>query len=125
MEKPFDFEMVGKKMPYSVPENFFDTLEENLKTVVLETNTTQTPTIRKNSHRKWIYMVSGAVAAVGLLLFTIRIFLPKQNLSDGSFEQVELAFNQLTPWLYNEPVLQPVVHDSYAVCHHSAPPPPC
>ena len=97
MEKPFDFEMVGKKMPYSVPENFFDTLEENLKTVVLETNTTQTPTIRKNSHRKWIYMVSGAVAAVGLLLFTIRIFLPKQNLSDGSFEQVELAFNQLTP----------------------------
>lgn len=96
MEKPFDFEMVGKKMPYSVPENFFDTMEENLKTMVKETDNTPTCSIRKNNHRKWMYLTTGIVAAVALLLLTVRIFIPKQSASDYSFDQVELAFNNLS-----------------------------
>ena len=96
MEETFDFEMIGKKMPYSVPENFFDTMEENLKTMVMETDNTPTHPIKKNNHRKWVYLTTGIVAAVALLLLTVHIFLPKQSASDYSFDQVELAFNNLS-----------------------------
>ncbi|MBO4655842.1 MAG: hypothetical protein J5644_09890 [Bacteroidales bacterium] len=96
MEEPFNFEKIGKKMPYSVPENFFDTMEENLKTMVMETDNTPTHPIKKNNHRKWVYLTTGIVAAVALLLLTVHIFLPKQSASDYSFDQVELAFNNLS-----------------------------
>ena len=96
MEETFDFEMIGKKMPYSVPENFFDTMEENLKTMVMETDNTPTHPIKKNNHRKWVYLTTGIVAAVALLLITVRILIPKQSASDYSFDQVELAFNNLS-----------------------------
>ena len=96
MEEPFIFEKIGKKMPYSVPENFFDTMEENLKTMVMETDNTPTHPIKKNNHRKWVYLTTGIVAAVALLLLTVHIFLPKQSASDYSFDQVELAFNNLS-----------------------------
>ena len=96
MEEPFNFEKIGKKMPYSVPENFFDTMEENLKTMVMETDNTPTHPFKKNNHRKWVYLTTGIVAAVALLLLTVHIFLPKQSASDYSFDQVELAFNNLS-----------------------------
>ena len=96
MEETFDFEMIGKKMPYSVPENFFDTMEENLKTMVMETDNTSTHPIRKNNHRKRVYLTTGIVAAVALLLLTVRILIPKQSASDYSFDHVELAFNNLS-----------------------------
>ena len=30
MEKGFDFNKIGKRMPYQVPDGFFDQLEENV-----------------------------------------------------------------------------------------------
>ena len=34
MNKDFDFNEVGKRMPYTVPEGFFDKMEENIMTAV-------------------------------------------------------------------------------------------
>ena len=33
MKREFDFNDIGKRMPYKVPEGFFDTLEDNAVTV--------------------------------------------------------------------------------------------
>ena len=32
MDKKFDFNQIGKRMPYSTPDNFFDKLETEVKT---------------------------------------------------------------------------------------------
>jgi len=96
MEEPFDFEKIGKKMPYSVPEGFFDTMEENIHSALSETNTHPLSSTVKNIRRKWIFLLTGAVAAVALLLLAVRIFLPTPYASEYSFEKVELAFNNLS-----------------------------
>lgn len=96
MEETFDFEMIGKKMPYSVPEGFFDTMEENIHSALSVTKTHPFSSTVKNKRRKWIYLLTGAVAAVALLLLTLRIFLSNPSASEYSFEMVELAFNNLS-----------------------------
>ena len=96
MKEPFDFEKIGKKMPYSVPEGFFDTMEENIHSALSETNTHPLSSTVKNKHLKRIYLLTGAVAAVALLLLTLRIFLSNPSASEYSFENVELAFNNLS-----------------------------
>ena len=96
MKEPFDFEKIGKKMPYSVPEGFFDTMEENIQSALSVTKTHPFSSTVKNKRRKWIYLLTGAVAAVALLLLTVRIFRPTPSASEYSFEMVELAFNNLS-----------------------------
>ena len=81
MEEPFDFEKIGKKMPYSVPEGFFDTMEKNIHSALSETNTHPLSSTVKNKRRKKIYLLTGAVAAVALLLLTLRIFHPNTSSS--------------------------------------------
>ena len=39
MDKQFNFEQVGKRMPYNVPDGFFDQLEQNVMAEVMADNT--------------------------------------------------------------------------------------
>ena len=39
MEKTFDFNTIGKRMPYTVPDGFFDKMEEDI-VASLSSNTT-------------------------------------------------------------------------------------
>ena len=81
-----DLEKMGKKMPYNVPDGFFDTIEERLMQEV--------PTKKKNaSLPRVVLWTSLAVAASLALLLVLR--QGKTLTSEDSFEQVEIAFNQL------------------------------
>lgn len=97
MKETFDFEKIGKKMPYRVPENFLDTIEKNVLSSVAKTNIVQLSTNKRNKRRMWFYLTTGAAAAIVLLLLTVHIFVSKEAIQDYSLEQVEMAFNQLTP----------------------------
>ena len=109
MEKIFDFEQVGKRMPYIVPDGFFDKLEADVMQDV-KAETTQ-PKIRKitmphfdlgskKTHTVKIAVRSAiAVAATVALFFVVRAMLPKSEpvlASADDFASVDLAFNNLS-----------------------------
>ena len=82
-----DLKKMKKTMPYTVPEGFFDAMEEHLM---------QEVEIKKKSRkiRNAALWTGFAVAASLALLLVVWQMTPK---SDGnSFEQVEMAFNQLS-----------------------------
>lgn len=85
MEK--DLEKMSKTMPYTVPEGFFDEMEELLIQEVAPKKT-------KSKARNVVLWTSLAVAASLALLLVLRQGWHKTD--DVSFEQVEMAFNQLS-----------------------------
>ncbi len=80
-------EKMKKTMPYTVPDGFFDMMEECLMQ--------ETVTIKEKSNlRKIALWTSLAVAASLALLMVLRqdVFQTEES----SFEQVEIAFTQLS-----------------------------
>ena len=82
-----DLEKMKKTMPYTVPDGFFDMMEERL---MQETVTKK----EKSKLRKVTLWTGLAVAASLALLLVLRQMTPKSD--ENSFEQVEMAFNQLS-----------------------------
>ena len=94
MEQNYDFSKIGKQMPYTVPDGFFDELEEN---VMREVKVQPA----KKDKAKTIRMAIRAALAVAACLALFLIV--KKNLPQGNdntitddFENVELAFNNLS-----------------------------
>ena len=84
-----DLEKMGKTMPYTVPEGFFDAMEERLMQKV-------TAKKKKSRLTKVVLWTGLAVAASLALLLVLRQGLSK--VETDSFEQVEMAFNQLSDY---------------------------
>ena len=82
-----DLENMEKKMPYTVPEGFFDEMEKHLMQEV--------ETKKKNRKLLNTALWTGfAVAASLALLLVLR--QGWHNTEDESFKQVDMAFNQLS-----------------------------
>lgn len=91
MEKKFDFNQIGKRMPYSTPDNFFDKLEKEVKASL--------PSERNNKRTHILTISVLSIAASLLLLFGISTTINKRN-NDAKNEKynmaaVEKAFNNL------------------------------
>ena len=82
-----DLETMKKTMPYTVPDGFFDMMEERLMQETVEKK-------EKSNLRKVALWTGLAVAASLALLLVVRQLTPKSD--ENSFEQVETAFNQLS-----------------------------
>ena len=78
---------MSKTMPYTVPEGFFDEMEERLMQEVAPKKT-------KSKAHKVVLWTSLAVAASFALLLVLR--QGWHHGDEASFEQVEMAFNQLS-----------------------------
>ena len=82
-----ELEKMGKKTPYTVPEGFFEDMEERLMQEV--------ETKKRNLKTRNVALWTGfAVAASLALLLVLRQGFSKGD--EASFEQVEMAFNQLS-----------------------------
>ena len=93
-----DLEKMKKTMPYTVPDGFFDMMEERLRQ--------ETVTKKEKSNLRKVALWTGlAVAASLALLLVVRQMTPKGD--ENSFEQVETAFNQLSD------VDQEIIFDYY------------
>ena len=96
MEKTFDFEKIGKRMPYTVPDDFFTKLEESVMDEVKKE--TAQPKHRKTALRIALRSVL-AVAATVALIFVVRATLPTSEpvlASANDFDSVQQAFNNLS-----------------------------
>ena len=74
MEQNYDFSKIGKQMPYTVPDGFFDKLEENLMNEVKAQ-----PAQKKKA----------------TAILVVKKVLPQDTTTDD-FANVELAFNNLS-----------------------------
>ena len=82
-----DLEKMKKTMPYTVPDGFFDMMEERLKQETVAKK-------EKSNMRKVALWTGFAVAASLALLLVVRQVSSRST--EHSFEQVETAFNQLS-----------------------------
>ena len=82
-----DLEKMKKTMPYTVPEGFFDMMEERLMQETVKKK-------EKSNLRKIALWTGLAVAASLALLMVLRQGLFQTE--ESSFEQVEIAFTQLS-----------------------------
>ena len=82
-----DLEKMKKTMPYTVPDGFFDMMEERLMQETVKKK-------EKSNLRKIALWTGLAVAASLALLMVLRQGLFQTE--ESSFEQVEIAFTQLS-----------------------------
>ena len=92
MEQNYDLSKIGKQMPYTVPDGFFDKLEENVMNEVKAQPAKKKATVIRMAFRAAI-----AVAACIALFLVVKKVLPQdQDTNIDDFENVELAFNNLS-----------------------------
>ena len=93
MEQNYDFNSIGKKMPYTVPDNFFDKLEEDVMNEVAS----QPVKEKKPKALRIAIRTLLAVAACLALFLIVKKALPQgeESIADD-FTSVELAFNNLS-----------------------------
>lgn len=93
MEKELDMlNGIGKRMPYTVPDDFFGKMEENIMQQLKEEQAT-----KAKSHKKALRIALRSVLAVAAaiaMFFVVKPLLPNSNVDD--FGSVELAFNNLS-----------------------------
>ena len=91
MNKDFDFDKVGKRMPYQVPDSFFAQLESN----VMQEVKSEVAVAKKLRFRRITWgTIIGAAAAVALL---VTVNLKSTKVKEYSAEAVNQAFSQLQP----------------------------
>lgn len=94
MEKEFDFTSIGKRMPYSIPDGFFDKLEEIVKVEVRGQNEeAKGKPARKRAVTVALRSVLAVAAAVALF-FVVQITFFKSE-PQHDFASVEQAFENL------------------------------
>ena len=96
MDKQFDFEQLGKRMPYNVPDGFFDQLEQNVMAEVTAGNIATEKPKQKARTVKMTFRILLTAAAAVALFFVVTKNMPSDTTED-SFANVELAYNNLSP----------------------------
>ena len=93
MEQNYDFSKIGKQMPYTVPDRFFDQLEERVMSEVVKAQ----PTKKKANVVRMAIRAAIAIAACIALFLVVKKVLPQNdNTLTDDFDSVELAFNNLS-----------------------------
>ncbi len=93
MKKDFDFDNIGKRMPYRTPDGFFDEMESD---VWKEIQRESAASSKRRKFRPYIIAGTLAVAAGVALMFVLRPFSADDGTMDG-FYRVEQAFADLSP----------------------------
>ena len=98
----FDFSKVGKRMPYSTPDDFFKEMEANILEQVKDDK--QVPVRRQPKKRPLMKVIWAAAMAVAasvavLLVLNIDFAAPHSSLpsqADNEMQAVDQAFAQLS-----------------------------
>lgn len=90
MKRDFNFDHIGKRLPYTAPDGFLDDMENNVSETVKQE---MLPSKPKRHFRLW-YSLTGGLVAASIALFVVCNLLP--NDSRSNFEDVEKAFANLS-----------------------------
>ena len=68
MKRDFDFDRIGKRLPYTAPEGFLDDMENNVWETVRQE---MLPSKPKRRFRLW-YSLTGGLVAASIALLVVR-----------------------------------------------------
>lgn len=88
MKRDFNFDRIGKRLPYTAPDGFLDDMENN----VWETVRQEMLPSKRHFHL-W-YSLTGGLVAASIALFVVCNLLPDDSRSN--FDDVEKAFTNLS-----------------------------
>ena len=92
----FDFNDVGKRMPYQVPDGFFSSMEEKIMQQVADVPLEDAPAHGK-SHFNILWRTLISTAAVAAIVIGLWVVLQPKDSAAADFAAVEKAFDQLSP----------------------------
>lgn len=90
MKEEFDFNRIGKRLPYTTPDSFLDDIEKNVWESIKDEILPSKP---KRNYRLW-YFISGGLVAASIALLIVFNILPDYPKND--FEKIEQAFANLS-----------------------------
>ncbi len=90
MEKDFNLDNMGKRMPYTVPDNFFSDMEQ---TVMERVAVTRSVTLKSTHKVRLMRRMAVAAAAVAVLALTFTHWQP--SVATAEAETLEQAFDRL------------------------------
>lgn len=90
MEKDFNLDSIGKRMPYTVPDNFFSDMEQ---TVMERVADTRSVTLKSTHKVRLMRRMAIAAAAVAVLVLTFSHWQP--SVATAEAETLEQAFDRL------------------------------
>lgn len=93
MGKDYDLERVGKRMPYTTPPDFFDTLERRIEEKTL--GNASRPPLRRRMRRKAGIWVT-ATAAVATVTAVTTLNVAPDDRPQATPSNTELAFANLS-----------------------------
>lgn len=99
MDKNFDFNQVGKRMPYSTPDDFFAKMQSNILDAVQDSTPKNMDYKANKRHvRKmlWPVSLSAAAAVAAMFVINMHFFAPKPSAASNDIQEVEQAFVQLS-----------------------------
>ena len=96
MEQNYDFNSVGKKMPYTVPDGFFDQLEEQVMNEVKAEPAKEKKSGKGKTIRIAIRTLLAVAACIALFLIVKKALPQGDDTITDDFTSVELAFNNLS-----------------------------
>ena len=120
MEQEYDFNRVGKRMPYSVPDGFFESLEENVMREVgtkLPASALSEQAGRRTRSVTWLTRGAAAATIAGIVAFGGYKLAFKANATDN-FVAVEQAFDNLNE--EDQEFLLEVYQDDYFIADEIA-----
>ena len=85
-----DIDKLDRRMPYRVPDAFFDDLEDR----IMAQTATPPATAKKKSLRRWL-IPTGIAAAVAAIMLTVNI-APASLDDSESYLDIALAFDNLS-----------------------------
>lgn len=86
MKENFDFDKIGKRMPYTTPDGFFDEMQASVMKKVARP---------KRSYMQVAIRSIVAMAAAVTLFLVFQMNIPKSS-SANDYADVDLAFNNLS-----------------------------
>ncbi len=89
MNKEFDFAKIGKQMPYTTPDGFFDQLEEDIWKEVKND-------CQKEKPAKLRFLMRGMIAVAASIALLLVVNMNFSKPASASVNDVDQAFSQLT-----------------------------
>lgn len=89
MAQKFDFNDIGKRMPYTIPEKTFGEMEIHVFTILKK----EKHTLHKRRILRWSSI--GAVAAAASIALLL-MFKPRSAVQNDSLTQIDLVFSNLS-----------------------------
>ena len=95
MDKKYDFESIGKRLPYKIPDNLFNDMESNVMSEVKRISTEITVSKGVSGHAEKRIVIAGVVFAMAASIALFLIFNFGENGGITGIADVEEAFARL------------------------------